>query len=421
MAKIISLTAENVKRLKAVRIEPDGSLVVIGGENAQGKSSVLDSIWYALGGAAGIPGQPVRRGAKKARIELDLEGVGGLEDLKVIRTFTAAGGTSLSVFAKDGAKYPTPQKILDKLVGALTFDPLEFTKLNPKEQRQTLLRIAGIDPEQLDIERKKLYDERTEVNRELRHVEAVIPPAPTWSEYPTVKVSVFDLAEQLNEAILNNKKMGELKTDIDEYKDEIDLLRQRIEAQERTIKDYNTKIAATTDELSKMASIDISEIKNRMATAESNNALVDKRTKYETAQEEAKRLQEGAELLTARLQSIEDRRVKMLQEAEVPVDGLGFSDEGVTFNGLPFEQASHAETLRVSVAMAMSLNPELNVCLIRDGSLLDAESFALLAEYADEAGAQIWVERVSTGKECFVVIEDGEVKDNEEGEKEHGD
>ncbi len=42
--KIIKLQSENIKKLKAIEIKPDSNLIQITGANAQGKTSVLDSI-----------------------------------------------------------------------------------------------------------------------------------------------------------------------------------------------------------------------------------------------------------------------------------------------------------------------------------------------------------------------------------------
>ena len=115
--------------------------------------------------------------------------------------------------------------------------------------------------------------------------------------------------------------------------------------------------------------------------------------------------------LTEEIDTLENRKRKMLASAKFPIPELGLSDSGVTLNGLPFEQASSAEQLRASVAMGLAMNPKLKIMLIKDGSLLDENSLRMVAEMAEKADAQIWMERVGEGKETSVVIEDGAVKE----------
>ena len=60
--KINKLEIENVKRIKAVKIEPTANgLTIVGGKNNQGKTSVLDSIAWALGGEKYRPPQAQRK------------------------------------------------------------------------------------------------------------------------------------------------------------------------------------------------------------------------------------------------------------------------------------------------------------------------------------------------------------------------
>ena len=62
--KINKLEIENVKRVKAVKIEPtENGLTIIGGNNNQGKTSVLDAIAWALGGDKYRPSKPQREGS----------------------------------------------------------------------------------------------------------------------------------------------------------------------------------------------------------------------------------------------------------------------------------------------------------------------------------------------------------------------
>ncbi|MGB9903497.1 MAG: AAA family ATPase, partial [Desulfotomaculales bacterium] len=189
--KIIRLQAENIKKLKAVEIVPEGNVVKITGKNEQGKTSVLDAIWWALAGTKNIQEQPIRKGENKANVTLDLG------DLIVTRTFTPTG-SYLKVENKDGATFKSPQAMLDKLIGELTFDPLAFAKSDSKKQVETLLKVVKIQP---DIERlkgianadfevsnnpiqtlnnayKAVYDNRTLVNRQLETAKKMLDGIP---------------------------------------------------------------------------------------------------------------------------------------------------------------------------------------------------------------------------------------------------
>jgi septal ring factor EnvC (AmiA/AmiB activator) len=165
-SKIVALTSQNVKRITAVHIEPgDDGCVLIGGKNAQGKSSVLDSIMYALGGANSLPEEPIRHGEETAEITVDLG------DIIVKRKFTASGST-VTVKTKDGASYSSPQKVLDGLFSKLSFDPLAFSTMKPADQSKALIALLGIDTSELDKEHARLYEERTGVNRLVKEAEA---------------------------------------------------------------------------------------------------------------------------------------------------------------------------------------------------------------------------------------------------------
>src|SRR5688572_11238296 len=191
--KIINLKAENIKKLVAVDITPTGSVVKITGRNGQGKTSVLDAVWWALGGTDNIQAQPIRQGEKKARVELDLG------DMIVTRTFTESG-TSLTITNKEGLKFPSPQTTLDNLLGRLTFDPLEFMSMDPKKQLETLQQLTGVDLSDLDKKRQDLFDQRTTINRDAKSLKSrfdavVVPPGA-----PDQETSSSELVSKINEA-----------------------------------------------------------------------------------------------------------------------------------------------------------------------------------------------------------------------------
>ena len=177
--RIVKFSAENVKKLKAVEITPQGNLVEITGPNGQGKSSVLDAIYWALkGAAADMPSAVVRQGEDSAVIKLDLG------ELRVTRRFRKDGNVSLVVESEKGARFPSPQRMLDELIGALSFDPLEFTRLKPRDQLAALRQVVTLDRDldALDQETKEVFDQRTATNRIVRELETRLAATPRVPE-----------------------------------------------------------------------------------------------------------------------------------------------------------------------------------------------------------------------------------------------
>lgn len=431
MSKIIKLSSQNVKRLSAVEITPDGNLVVIGGKNGAGKSSVLDSIFYALGGKDALPSKPVRAGQDGAEIIVDIG------DLIVKRTFTAAGGTNLVVMNKEGAKYPSPQSILDKLVGTLSFDPLDFAR-KADQQAETLRQLVGLNFSALDAKYEGLYDERTAINREAKNLAAQVSAKVKHDGVPDEETPTATILKEQQDAVETNNTNARLRSRLERTKEEIAkqetaiseidgkiaAARHEIEAWNKKIADleaFKTKsaeevaIRKTTyaekqKEIAALVDIDLAPFQTRAQELEITNQKVRSNRERSALSSQQAAKQKQADALTAQLDSIEAEKTKAITEAKYPIPGLSFDTEGnVLFNGIPFSQSSSADQTKVSIAIGLALNPKLRVLLIRDGSLLDEESLAMVADIAAKNDAQVWVERVSTGGEVSVIIEDGAV------------
>ena len=416
--KIIELRAENIKRLQAVSIAPDGSLVVIAGENEAGKTSVLDSIEYALGGTRNVCTQPIRTGAKKAEIVCDLG------DIVVTRRFTAKG-SSLTVKDADGKTYGSPQSVLDALTGRLSFDPLEFSRQRATEQATTLRPLLGLDFSALDAERAKAFDSRTGVNRDGKALAARVESMPHHEDAPAEELATAVLLAEIDTAAARNRSNNALRNA------EILAFAMKMEGDEEVIIAENAvidakealkearKIAdkasaasvAATEAAASLEDIDDTPIRVRLAGLDDENRKVRENVAHATTEKELKAARTKALALTKDIGSVDRTKAVMIEGADFPIDGLGFDDDGVTLDGLPFDQASGAQKLRVSVAIGLALNPELRVLLIRDGSLLDEANLKLVAEMAAENDAQVWIERVGTDDPSAIIIEDGMVRD----------
>ena len=395
--KIIELRAENVKRLKAIEIHPADHMQVIGGRNAQGKSSVLDAIWLALGGGAAAKGtaRPIRDGESKASVTLDLG------DLTVTRSWTAKG-TALKVTSADGATYSSPQGMLDALVGRLSFDPLEFTRLRPADQRRALLDIVDlpVDVDELDRERKARFDERADVGRRGRSLGDVAVD----ESLPTEETSAASIIAKIREAQAAQRKRDDAETALTRTADKVAELEAALK-EWRSRLDYAQKALNGTP-----PAPDTAPMEADLATVEERNAAIRANNVARARAEEKATLRARYDSLTEDIASIDQTKADALAAAEFPVEGLAFDESGVLYGGVPFSQASSAEQIRVSLAMAMATSPKLRVIRILDGSLLDAENLTLIEGMARDNDYQVWIERVGNADEGAVVIEDGQVQ-----------
>jgi hypothetical protein len=414
--KILALSAENIKRLSAVEIKPDGSsLVVIAGENEAGKSSVLDAIEMALGGEKKLPAEPLRRGADKGRVVLDLG------DIVVTRRFTKTG-TSLTVTNRDGAKYPSPQALIDGLVGRLTFDPLAFASMKDADQATTLRALAHINTSDLEADRKAAYDERTLVNRDVTQATATLATLPAKHADVGETVETFEAltaeleqADQLAQAAADAARAeatAEAARDAAGQRAAVALalveeLREKLAAAETASEEAEMAVSTSADTLAAAMRAraradervpDRVALRTKIADIERRNQCVrenQQRAKLEAQQTER---QADADRLTARIDALDAEKAKRLTSASFPLPGLGLDDTGVTWQGLPFAQASTAVRTRVSVAIGLALNPKLRVSAGQKRQRPRPEEPQLIAELAAAAGAQVWLERIDGGE-----------------------
>jgi len=442
--KIVKLQAENIKKLKAIEICPDTNVVKISGANEQGKTTVLDSIWWALGGTKNIQDQPIRMGEKKGNVVLNLG------DMVVTRKFTESGST-LEVRNPQGLKYPKPQDMLDKLIGKFSFDPLAFAKGDKKAQVDTLLGIVNISIDKAKLSElagvavvegsnpldtlnsvyKIVFDGRTVVNRDLSKAKASYESKVGAVETDAVSISEL-MAEKENLLAINreNEKQRKQKEandysisvqekGISEIREEIEKLKAQLAKKEEEFTFATNSLASSKKEYEKFSAKvariqdkDLTDINSRIANADETNRKAQAWDVFKTAKTDYEIAQKESNDYTSRLESIKAYKAELMKTAKFPIDGLDFNGGGVTYQGLPFDQASSAQKLQVSLAIAMALNPELRVIRIDDGSLLDKKHMAIIEEMAKENEFQVWMEVVDESGSVGIWIEDGAIKES---------
>lgn len=431
--KILQLNATNVMRLNAVEITPTGNTVVLTGKNTAGKTSVLRSIMAVLAGAKDRPADLLHRGAEKGEIVLT---IGNTEPELIARLKVTPQGETLTVTAADGAKYQSPQSILDTLRGAIGFEPMTFIQLGKdadgrKKQAAMLQKLVGLNFTEMDAQAKALYDERTAVNREVKQAETVYGTMPSYDIVQTVETSVADLTERLQAVMAGNQSNekarkivselaangAQLADDIKTQAKELEELEKMVAAKSKQIEENQTALVSLRDTYTKakdhaeeLTDIDVNPLQAQIAVAEDVNRKVRANNSYKSWSLQMDERRAESDRLTKELEAIDASKRDQLKAAKMPVPNLSFTSEGVLLNDLPLESASGAEQLIVSLGIGSALSPRLRVLLFRDGALLDQDSRKIVEKFCADNDMQCWLETCHD-EPGAVVISDGSVKD----------
>jgi DNA repair exonuclease SbcCD ATPase subunit len=421
--RIIRFQAENIKKLHTVQIDPQGNLVKLSGANGSGKTSILDAIEYALRGTANVPSKVITTGKKSGTVQIDLG------EVVVTRKFSESGRTTLQIMSKENRSiYPSPQSLLDNLTGKISFDPLEFIRMDPHKQFLELRRLTNLDLTEIDEAIEKDYTTRREVKKEYQAIEArrdvihVVPDLPLErrdEEALTREIAeVANFNEEITRQQLNREKIERSKQQIADQiaqrARKIEALRLEIEEMEQETERDRESIENIVREMDTWKPLpepkNASDLADELSRARIVNAAIGRREQRDALQKEIDALQSRHEALGTSLENNRATRIRMIEEAHFPIEGLSFGEDEVLWQGLPFNQVSNADQIRASVAIGMASNPRLRVMRVKDGSLLDSHSMKIVAEMAKDEDFQIWIEMVDESGKVGIYLEDGEVK-----------
>lgn len=402
-----SLVMREFKGVRHVEIRDPGLKVEISGPNGSGKSSVLEGIVAAIGGKKAIIAKPLRDGAEKGEIVLRTE------ELEITRRFTDGGATTLTVKGigeRSGFRYG--QERLNEIFNLFSFDPLAFSRMKVAEQVTVLEQLAGPEFCQqlaaLDAEAEEVFTARTDLNREIK---ALGDPPPVDA---VEEIDASALLAELDEANKFNAAQRDRERERKDLADEIARTRQRVIETQALLKQLQGSLAEWEPQLAALPAPEAprptDEIAARLAGATAANKKALAYQEYTRKQAEKQEKQALSEQLTARLTELRDKRQQLAKNAALGVDGVEFSLSGIRVNGRAFEQLSSAEQIKISAQIGMSTNPELRVMFIKDGALLDRNSFDAVTKLAEARGYQLWIETID-GHEGAIVLEEGTVKE----------
>lgn len=420
--KITSFEAENVKRVKAVAMEPaENGLTVIGGRNGQGKTSVLDAIAWALGGNRRKPTDAKREGAATdPQLKVTLSN--GI----VVERKGKSG--SLKVIDPEGRK--SGQALLDGLVSELAIDLPKFMAMSDAEKARELLGIIGVGDELTELEQREqtLYNQRTTLGQMRDQKRGAADDMPVYQDAPAEPVSAMELIEQQQAILAKNGENQRLRDQVPQLEEEAkrhameafrqaqlaaiakkqmdDALAAEAEAN-AALKDANSRIEIATKTAEQLRDESTAEIEASLAEIDAINEKVRSNILHASALAEAEELAGQYKDMTESIEAVRASKLKLLQDADLPLAGLAVEGGALTYNGRRWDCMSGSEQLMVATAIVRKLKPDCGFVLVDKLEQMDVETMREFGQWAEAEGLQVIATRVSTGDECSIVIEDG--------------
>lgn len=409
--KINKLEIENVKRVKAVKVEPTlNGLTVIGGKNNQGKTSVLDSIAWALGGDRFRPSQAQRNGSvipPSLHIVMSngliVERKGKNSDLKVT----------------DPKGKKSGQQLLNEFVEVLALNLPKFMEASSKEKAQTLLNIIGVGKELAELERKEAeaFNQRRAVGRIADQKEKYAKEQPYYPNMPEEPISMSELIRQQQEILAQNgenqKKRENLHRLEQQYQNIINQL-ENLLARQKQLENDLTIARMSAEDLQDRSTEDLEK---NIADIEETNRKIRANLDKEKAEDEAKEYRNQYEIYTKEIEDTRKAKEALLDKADLPLPGLSVKEGELVYNGFQWDNLSGSDQLKVATAIVRKLNPKCGFVLLDKLEQMDLDTLNEFGQWLEMEGLQAIATRVSLGEECSLIIEDGYIRGQERPEE----
>lgn len=415
MVTINKLEIENVKRIKAVKIEPSATgLTIVGGNNNQGKTSVLDAIAWALGGNKYKPSQATREGSMvppTLKITMSnglvVERKGKNASLKVIDPNGQRGG----------------QQLLDSFVEELAINLPKFMDGTPKEKADVLLEIIGVGDQlaELELKEKEVYNQRHAIGVIADQKEKFAKEMTYYPEAPKQLVSISELIQQQQTILAKNGENAQKRQNVERIRYDYEQSILEVNRLRDLLADAEAKTNKLSDDL-KIANTDAmdlhdestAEIEANIADIDEVNRKVRANFDKDKAEEDAKQQREQYNALTNDIESIRQQKRDLLTNADLPLEGLSVDDGKLLYLGQEWDNMSGSQQLMVATAIVRKLKPDCGFVLIDKLEQMDNITLTQFGQWLEQEGLQAIATRVSTGDECSIIIEDGYSIENEQ-------
>ena len=401
MVKINSLEIENVKRVKAVKLEPaENGITIIGGNNGQGKTSVLDAIAWALGGDRFKPTEPKREGSVvPPYLHITLS-----NGLVVERK--GENGT-LKVIDPDGNK--GGQQLLNEFVEALALNLPKFMQASSKEKADTLLKIIGVGDKlyELETEEDKLYNNRRAIGQIADQKEKFAKEMPIFSGVPAEPITAIELIKQQQEILARNGENQRKREQAERYNRELAQAQINFDNAKKALEQAEQNAIIARKSAENLIDESTAELERNIGEIEQLNAKIRANLEKEKAEIEAEEYRKQYDDLTERIEGVRQAKRDLLNGADLPLEGLSVDKGELTYNGYHWDNMSASEQLKISTAIIRKLNPQCGFVLMDKLEQMDTDTLAEFGRWLESEGLQVIATRVSTGDECSIIIEDG--------------
>ncbi|WP_433958793.1 AAA family ATPase [Cytobacillus horneckiae] len=410
MIKINKLEIENVKRVKAVKIEPTTSgLTIVGGKNNQGKTSVLDAIAWGLGGNKHRPSQAEREGSvvpPYLHIVLSnglvVERKGKNSDLKVTDPNGEKGG----------------QQLLNSFVEELAIDLPKFMNSTGREKADILLRIIGVGDQlqQLDKNEQEIYNRRRTIGQIADQKQKYAKEQPYFPDAPKELISISDLIQQQQAILAKNGENGRKRAQLTSIENKYTQQAEEVERLKQQLANAEMALAQTAHdlEIAKKSALDLhdestEELEANIQQIDDINRKVRANLDKDKAESDANDYRMQYDKLTTDINNVRQQKTDLLKNANLPLEGLSVTEGELIYNGQKWDNMSGADQLRVSTAIVRKLKPNCGFILLDKLEQMDIDTLNEFGRWLEQEGLQAIATRVSTGEECSIVIEDGYV------------
>ena len=401
--KINKLEIENVKRIKAVKVEPKANgLTVIGGNNNQGKTSVLDSIAWALGGERYKPSQATREGSVIPPTLHIVMNNGLVVERK-------GKNSALKVTDPNGQK--AGQQLLNEFVEQLALDLPKFMEASGTEKAKILLQIIGVGPQlaQFEQQEEELYQERLYIGRTADQKEKFAKEQPYFADAPKDLISASELIRQQQEILARNGENQRKREQLHQLEQKYQRINEQMTALLAEQKQVENDLETARKSALNLNDESTEELEQNISNIEEINRKVRANLDKEKAEDDAKTYRDQFNSLTKDLEDVRDKKAQLLNSAELPLPELSVKEGELIYKGQKWDNMSGSDRLKVSTAIVRKLNPNCGFVLLDKLEQMDMKSLQEFGEWLEAEGLQAIATRVSTGDECSIIIEDGYV------------